>query len=339
MAVKSVSNPYIFWFSIFLACVIVALLLSIYPLPLASNDPETARYLLSALMQSQAAIIAIVITLTLIAVQVTASTYSASISEVIKEYPHTWILLLSYVISISYDIWFLNTITNSLPIQFLLNFSIYYAILLFFPLALYIRYTMFLMRVGPLLDLLSRRVKNEILSDKPEINGNSNDAFNTYFDILYATILKYDAPTLNEGFRIITDRFKQIYLTSLDSEKQKMLYNSLFRKMMTCSNIACKEGNEESMLIIIKNFKHICDDFLKEDNLVIFTHAWIFLEQLKSVSDKQGFSVALEMIWAYQSTIRENEIFSFHSDSINALKTFYYDYEYLDIMQHLNIIK
>jgi hypothetical protein len=40
------------------------------------TDADSARYMLSALVQSQAAIVAIVITLTLIAVQLTASAYS-----------------------------------------------------------------------------------------------------------------------------------------------------------------------------------------------------------------------------------------------------------------------
>jgi uncharacterized membrane protein len=40
------------------------------------TDVNSARYMLSALVQSQAAIVAIVITLTLIAVQLTASAYS-----------------------------------------------------------------------------------------------------------------------------------------------------------------------------------------------------------------------------------------------------------------------
>jgi len=64
------------------------------------TDVTSARYMLSALVQSQAAIVAIVITLTLIAVQLTASAYSPRVIDIFKKNPDMWILLGCYGVSI-----------------------------------------------------------------------------------------------------------------------------------------------------------------------------------------------------------------------------------------------
>jgi uncharacterized membrane protein len=66
------------------------------------TDANSARYMLSALVQSQAAIVAIVITLTLIAVQLTASAYSPRVMDIFKKNPDMWILLSCYGFSIFY---------------------------------------------------------------------------------------------------------------------------------------------------------------------------------------------------------------------------------------------
>jgi uncharacterized membrane protein len=66
------------------------------------TDADSARYMLSAMVQSQAAIVAIVITLTLIAVQLTASAYSPRVIDIFKKNPDMWILLGCYGVSIFY---------------------------------------------------------------------------------------------------------------------------------------------------------------------------------------------------------------------------------------------
>jgi uncharacterized membrane protein len=66
------------------------------------TDVNSARYMLSALVQSQAAIVAIVITLTLIAVQLTASAYSPRVIDIFKKNPDMWLLLGCYGVSIFY---------------------------------------------------------------------------------------------------------------------------------------------------------------------------------------------------------------------------------------------
>ncbi len=61
------------------------------------TEPTSARYMLSALIQSQAAIVAIVVSLTLIAVQLTASAYSPRVIRIFRDNPDMWLLLGLYL--------------------------------------------------------------------------------------------------------------------------------------------------------------------------------------------------------------------------------------------------
>ncbi|ODS36025.1 MAG: hypothetical protein A7315_14520 [Candidatus Altiarchaeales archaeon WOR_SM1_79] len=83
---------------------------------LFSGNADSARYLLSATTQAKAAIIALVVTLTLIAVQLTSQTYSQRIiglfRSVIKNYPF-WLLLFFYSVSIMYDVVILGTVKGN----------------------------------------------------------------------------------------------------------------------------------------------------------------------------------------------------------------------------------
>jgi hypothetical protein len=343
IAKNAIKHPWSFWFIIFFVPFVVSLILSFYPVPLSSYDPDTAKFLLSSLMQSQAAIIAIVITLTTIAVQVASATYSGNVTELFKEYPHTWGLLLSYVISISFDTWYLNTITGNVPINhYFLNFSIVYATLIFFPLACYIRFTMYLLKSGTLLEILSMKITRDIVDEDSLISVFSEDTLNSYFDTLYPAILKYDTSILDEGLKTIKERFNQIADTlddSFEQDKKKFLYNKLFRKLKVCGDVACRAENEESMFIFIKYITQFCNLFLNKQNisqtdLSLFTAAWVCLREIKSISEEHKFKHAVSMADDAQSLIESNDIYKKYKNEFVQLEEIYEKYRYLDILPH-----
>lgn len=68
------------------------------------TDVDSARYMLSALIQSEAAIVALVVTLSLVAVQLAAQSYSARVIEVFRKAPDLWILMGIYGIAIFYGL-------------------------------------------------------------------------------------------------------------------------------------------------------------------------------------------------------------------------------------------
>lgn len=76
---------------------------------LFESTNESAHYVLSALVQSEAAIIAVVVTLSLVAVQLT-SFYSQRVTDLFRKSPHLLILMAIYISSMVYDVIILKTI-------------------------------------------------------------------------------------------------------------------------------------------------------------------------------------------------------------------------------------
>ena len=87
-------------------------------------DKDSARYLLSALVQSQAAIVAIVVTLTLVAIQLVVSSYSLRAIDIFKKIPMWW-FLACYGASIFYGLFVLGLIHEDVPpSEFIISYSI-----------------------------------------------------------------------------------------------------------------------------------------------------------------------------------------------------------------------
>jgi len=88
------------WRSVLIYIILFGLLFLIFPIfniPLCSSA-SSAKYLLSALVQSQAAVIAIVVTLTLVAVQLSAQAYSPRVITIFQKSADFRILLSTYII-------------------------------------------------------------------------------------------------------------------------------------------------------------------------------------------------------------------------------------------------
>ncbi|KYK35713.1 MAG: DUF2254 domain-containing protein [Theionarchaea archaeon] len=82
-----------------------------------AEDASSTQYLLSAMAQSQAAIIAIVIALTIFAAQMTSSNYTSKMIDVILRYNPLWILLLVYLTSIVLDLVLLALVGKSMTFK------------------------------------------------------------------------------------------------------------------------------------------------------------------------------------------------------------------------------
>lgn len=81
-----------------------------FPSLIMYTNADSARYMLSALVQSEAAVIAIVITLSLVAVQLTASSYSTRVIDIFKKSFSLWIFVSTYIVAIIHGLWVLNVI-------------------------------------------------------------------------------------------------------------------------------------------------------------------------------------------------------------------------------------
>ncbi|MDI6642415.1 MAG: DUF2254 family protein, partial [Elusimicrobiota bacterium] len=105
---------------------------------------DSARYMLSALAQAQAAIVAIVVSLTLVVVQLASQTYSPRTIRLFMKEKAFWTLLLLYGISIFYDLTLLNMLSNEnfKNLGIFINMSIFLGIVAFSALFPYTKETL-----------------------------------------------------------------------------------------------------------------------------------------------------------------------------------------------------
>jgi len=164
------------------------------------TDADSARYLLSALVQSQAAIVAIVISLTLIAVQLTASAYSPRVIDIFKKNPDMWILLGCYGVSIFYGfivlklvegaeggtvsqsvIWSLGSV--SISFEFYVSLAYWLGAFAFIALFPYMWNIIRLLKSGNIIN----RLATEITRDK--ILNYEEDPIQPIMDIIHGSIM------------------------------------------------------------------------------------------------------------------------------------------------------
>lgn len=105
----AVLDLFLFSFCFFSDTCHVFYVLVVYPvLGLSDTNVNSARYLLSSLIQAEAAIIAIVISLTLVAMQMVATSYSPRVIRIFSSGNQMYVILQFYIISIALSAIFLQ---------------------------------------------------------------------------------------------------------------------------------------------------------------------------------------------------------------------------------------
>lgn len=162
------------------------------------ND-DNERTLISSIIQSQAAIVAIVITLSLVAIQIAASQYSSTIVDYIKRHPDFWILLVIYIISIMYGLVVLKTLDIDHPFTVLgvpstnfvgLEFGIaFYSVIILIP---YVTSTTNLLSANKFIEKISQKIDKKSIISKDE-------NFFLFFNIIESSMLKNDLEVATTG--------------------------------------------------------------------------------------------------------------------------------------------
>ena len=161
---------------IFLAFVLTFVFRFIFTGTLFGGSIDSARYLLSALAQTQGAIAAIVISLTIVAVQVGSQAYSLRTTDLLLRYEFFWLLLALYGISIIYDVVLLNRIndTNIGLLGAEVNISIIMAVIIFWALFPYSKKTIGRLRPQTIIQILGKRI---LANNKKTFDSNRKECF------------------------------------------------------------------------------------------------------------------------------------------------------------------
>lgn len=250
------------------------------------SHTESALYLISTLIQSEAAILAIVITLSLVAVQETASRYSPRVTDIFKNItrnPYFWTLISIYLGSMIYGLFTLKQIQSpSLhqPYSFdnypynsylsaffntLLNIqtSIWLTYILgTVALILLIPYTISILRLlnpSKMIEMLSKDITTEKLEKAASSGGNKveddKDPIHPIVDIINSSLVNYDLQTAIKGLEIIENWIENIDEKSFEELDFKKIFENMIEYFTVMGRLAIKKDNER---FVFELFPSLC---------------------------------------------------------------------------------
>jgi len=214
------------------------------------TDTNSARYMLSALVQSEAAIIAIVFTLSLVAIQLTASSYSPTIIEIFRKTPDLWLLMGLYIFSIAYGLAILKIISWAMEplLETYIVFSYFLGIFCFTTLIPY-TYVMFIMlKPSTFIEKLSQKInKEELLHTEP---------IQPIIDIVRRSMMEYDHETAREGLDAIGEKASSIFRRErFIGDEETNISEKVYRHFFEIGKLALNKGDEGPVMVVIENIR------------------------------------------------------------------------------------
>jgi hypothetical protein len=222
--------------------------------------------MLSALIQSEAAIVALVVTLSLVAVQLAAQSYSARVIEVFRRTPDLWILMGIYGVAIFYGLGVLKMIENPLDgrlsnLEGNIAFSYYLGVFAFVALVPYMWNTLEMLKPSTVIKVLSEEItKGNILSAIKDnsLKPNERDPIQPIIDIVRGSMMKYDYETIREGLIAIEEQTKHIIENkNFEKDEKENIAQHVFFHLERVGKLAVSRKDEDSVLEVICNLNDI----------------------------------------------------------------------------------
>jgi hypothetical protein len=212
--------------------------------------------MLSALVQGEAAIVALVVTLSLVAVQLAAQSYSARVIEVFRRTPDLWILMGIYSVAIFYGLGVLKLINqdNISDFEIYISSAYYFGIFAFVALVPYMLKMFEMLKPSTVIDMLAEKItKENILSsidkEKPE-----KDPILPIIDIVRGSMMKYDTETVIDGLNVIGESTSCIFENeTLSEDEEKEISEHVFNHLTRVGKLAISREDEVSTQQVITN--------------------------------------------------------------------------------------
>jgi hypothetical protein len=269
------NNPWLFWIFFYSCFIVAAIIVTLFyvwvgytALGFSDTDVNSARYLLSSILQAEAAIIAIVVSLTLIAMQLVATSYSPRVARIFSSGNQMYIILFFYVISIGYNAILLQMLQGergpiSASLHYLISFCLWFAIFLMIALVPYIRNILIRLQPETIISQECQRItKNTILSTSSQSNP-----LDLIFDILHQSVMRNDTGLLKEQLPRITERIINILQNPIIGPEIIEITQDFSQRLTICAQQSIQLDDMESTRIILENLKDLenCTILLHED--------------------------------------------------------------------------
>jgi hypothetical protein len=276
----------------FFCLVLFATLYGFAHLNLIHTEPVSALYMLSALVQSQAAIVAIVVSLTLIAVQLTASAYTPRVIRIFLKTPDMWYLLGFYGFSIFLGLLFLKMIRVGEDLSQIVIFysSLEYSIIFIYALGIS-SFALLFLYFGNTINLLNpaniiHRLQIGITKDN--LLNTEDDPIQPVMDIVHGSIMKYDIATTRIGLKAVTNRMIEI----IEPDNQKEISDRFCEHLQRVSKLTISREDPESTEKVIENFEKFGKSATEKELTGAASTAVEFIEGVGVTAMKMDFAVS-----------------------------------------------
>jgi hypothetical protein len=222
------------------------------------TDLDNARYFLSAMVQAQASIITLVITLTLIAIQMASASYTPRVVDVMKKNPDMWYLLIIYIGAMSYGFIALKLVTD--PDRFLVSSVLILGIYTFCILFLYMKDTIALLRPDNVVEMLVAEIHAENIHQEGWKKESEDDIMQPVFDMVHASINRFDVTTTRTGLNALSERILELFLGFDEKSREKKSENvaeHFCRHIQRSAMVALRNDDEGilwEIIAVLENF-------------------------------------------------------------------------------------
>jgi hypothetical protein len=282
------------------------------------TEISNTQYLLSALVQCEAAIVAIVITLTMLAIQLTYSEYSPRVINILINNPDMKILLSLYGISIFYGLfvlraveaaegsigmWGYNHILFIMPSEYIsheferfVSLALLLGIFSVVALIPYIQNTIKLLNPKAIIDkqLESLSVK-KLLTDDDTKKEKSIKRLRLVVDIIRGSIRKSDLETTREGLEALTSRVIQ-QLDDTNSSNGKKISEIFCEHLKGIAELAENKRDEASVIEVIKNLKDFGKQSAEKELVNATREVASSLGTVGEAAAENGFKIATKQV-------------------------------------------
>ena len=238
-------------------------------------ESDSAQYLLSALVQSEAAIIGIVITLTFIAVQLVFSYAPQAVGVALKRNYDMWMLLIFYGISIFYGLFVLRMIPNEwngslsqidfltlrgshVSLEYRVCIAYCLGIFIFGAIVPYVLNTVDFLKPTNIIKILSHDItESKILRHIESVKKHNEDRtkpieedpVKPIVDIIHGSIMKYDIATTSIGVNAITNRAIEI----IDLDQEENISKHFCDHLERVGRLTVNKMDEELTIDLLRN--------------------------------------------------------------------------------------
>ena len=273
------THPGFLWGGIFISCFLFAFVIAIglpYTAPNLAISNESARSFISTSNQIQATILAIVISLTLLAVEMTASKYSPRVIEIFKNNVSMWVFLFSYIISIAIGSIFLTFIDSpNFPIStttgtlFLLSLGIF----LIFMLVPYVLSTLDFLNTEKIIKRLAGLINIDTINPQ-------TDPFQSIFDVIYGAIKINDFTTMSTGLLFAEERFKELIEKDPMNRQNDYITFRFFDDIKRCGFLLIEKKEDKYAFEIITRLYTLSEWAFKEQNTIVLHRSCSAVEEI-----------------------------------------------------------